>query len=173
MQDLLLAAAVAAMFLFGWFLMKRLDCFLEKNHQAQTLLLESGKDTLRIGFSNPFIADSISDVLEQYTKQCSGISIHLCHGAEQELIKRLSTNKLNVIFLSKDADVPFDIHYNVREVMLSYTSVMMKYGGLPIEPIAEGCITQKVLWSEETKIAFVDCFVECLRDELDAPKPQS
>lgn len=173
MQDLLLVAAVAAMFLFGWFLMKRLDCFLEKNRQAQKRLLESGKDTLRIGFSNPSIADSISDVLERYSKRCSGISVYLFHGTEQELIKQLLEYKLNVIFLPKDADVPADPHYNVREVMLSYTPVMMKYGGLPIEPIAEGRITQKVLWSEETKTAFIDCFVECLRDELDAPKPQS
>lgn len=144
MQDLLLVAAVAAMFLFGWFLMKRLDCFLEKNHQAQTLLLESGKDTLRIGFSNPSIADSISDVLERYSKRCSGISVYLFHGTEHELIKQLFHSK----------------------------SVMMKYGGLPIESIAKGHIMQKVLWSEETKTAFVDCFVECLKDELDAPKPQ-
>lgn len=172
MQDLLLVAAVAAMFLFGWFLMKRLDRFLEKNRQTQTLLLESDKDTLRIGFSNPSIADSISDVLERYSKRCSGISVYLFHGTEQEMIKQLFHNKLNVIFLPKDADVPADLHYNVREVLLRCTPVMMKYGGLPIEPIAEGCITQKVLWSEEAKAAFVDCFVECLNDELDTPKPQ-
>ena len=172
MQDLLLVAAVAAMFLFGWFLMKRLDRFLEKNRQTQTLLLESDKDTLRIGFSNPSIADSISDVLERYSKRCSGISVYLFHGTEQELIKQLFHNKLNVIFLPKDADVPADLHYNVREVLLRCTPVMMKYGGLPIEPIAEGCITQKVLWSEEAEAGFVDCFVECLKGELDAPKPQ-
>lgn len=172
MQDWLLVAVVAVMFVFGCFLMKRLDCFLEKSRQTQTLLLESGKDTLRIGFSNPSIADSISDVLEQYSKRCSDISIYLFHGTEQELIKRLSTNKLNIIFLPKDADIPYDIHYNVIEVMLSYTPVMMKYDGLPIEPIAEGCIMQKVLWSEETKTAFVGCFIECLKDEFDAPKPQ-
>lgn len=172
MQDLLLVAVVAAMFVFGWFLMKRLDCFLEKNCQAQTLLIESSKDTLLIGFSNPSIADSISDVLERYSKRCSGISVYLFHGTEQELIKQLFHNKLNVIFLPKDTDVPIDLHYNVKKVMLSYTPVMMKYGGLPIEPIEEGCIMQKVLWSEETKTAFVDCFIECLKDELDAPKAQ-
>lgn len=172
MQDLLLVAVVAVMFVLGWFLMKRLDCFLEKSHRAQTLQLETGKNTLRIGFSNPSIADSISDVLERYSKRCSGISVYLFHGTEQELIKQLFHNKLNVIFLPKDADVPVDLHYNVRKVMLSYTPVMMKYDGLPIEPIAKGHIIQKVLWSEETKTAFVDCFVECLKDELDAPKPQ-
>lgn len=35
MQDLLLLAAVVITFVFGWFLMKRLDHFLESNRQAQ------------------------------------------------------------------------------------------------------------------------------------------
>lgn len=145
--------------------MKKLDCFLENNRKAQTLLPESGKNTLRIGFSNPSVADSITDVLEQYTKRCLGVSVYPFHGSEQELIKRLSANKLNVIFLPEGADIPVDMHYNVREVLLNYHPVMMKYGGLPIEPITEGHIIQKVSWSEETQTAFVRCFIECLKDE--------
>lgn len=172
MQDLLLLAAIAATFVLGWFLMKRLDDLLENNCQAQELQPESVGDTLRIGFSDPFLADSIGGILEQCSKRCSGISTYLFQGTEQELVKRLSAHRLNVIFLPEDADVPAKLHYNVREVRLSCTPVMMKYGGLPIEPIAKERIMQKVLWSEETKTAFVDCFIECLKDELDAPKPQ-
>lgn len=172
MQDLLLAAGAAAVFVFGWFLMKRLDCFLEKNCQAQEIQLASGKDTLRIGFFNPSAADSITDALEQYSKQYPGISVYLFHGSEQELIKRFSAKKLHVIFLPKDADIPVDIHYNIREVLLGFSPVMMKYGGLPIEPMTEGSIIQKVLWPGEAKTAFVGCFIELLKDEFDAPKPQ-
>lgn len=35
MQDVLLIAAVAATFVFGWFLMGKLDRFLESNHRSQ------------------------------------------------------------------------------------------------------------------------------------------
>lgn len=172
MQELLLLEVVAAAFVFGWILMKRLDCFLDRNRQAQKLQLESGKDILRIGFSNPSVADSITGVLEQYSKRCSGISIYLFHGTEKELIKRFSANKLNVIFLPENAAIPADTHYNVREVLMCCTPVMMRYGGLPIEPIAGGHIMQKVLWPGETKSAFVRCFIECLTGEFDAPKLQ-
>lgn len=172
MQDWLLITAVAATFVFGWFLMKGLDRFLENNRQAQTLLLESSRKTVRIGFSNPSVADSITDALEHYAKQYPDISVYLFHGSEQELTKRLSANKLNVIFLPKDAVIPVDMHYNVKEVSLSYHPVMMKYGGLPIEPIAGGSIMQKVLWAEEAQAAFVRCFIECLKDGSDAPEPQ-
>lgn len=172
MQDLLLLAAVSATFVFGWFLMKKLDWFLEDNRQTQDLQLKSGEDTLRIGFSNPSVADSITDVLEQYFKIYSDISVCLFHGSEEELIEGLSTNKLNVIFLPKNADIPVDAHYNIREVLLSYTPVMMKYGGLPVEPIANGHIVQNVLWAGETKTSFVRCFIECLKDSFAAPQPQ-
>lgn len=37
MQDFLLLAAVTAIFVFGYFVMKKLDCVLEDNRQAQTL----------------------------------------------------------------------------------------------------------------------------------------
>ena len=49
MQDLLLLAVVAAVFVFGWVLMNRLDRFLENNRQVQGLELSSGEDILRIG----------------------------------------------------------------------------------------------------------------------------
>lgn len=39
MQDMLLLAAVAAAFVFGWFLAKRLDSFLESDRHAQKLRL--------------------------------------------------------------------------------------------------------------------------------------
>ena len=37
MQDILLIAALTAIFVFGYVIMKKLDCVLEDNRQAQTL----------------------------------------------------------------------------------------------------------------------------------------
>ena len=65
MQDILLIAAVAAVFAFGWYLMGKLDAFLESNRQDQIALLSSSENILRIGFSDPFVADSLSGVLRE------------------------------------------------------------------------------------------------------------
>lgn len=40
MQDLLLLATLAVMFVFGWFLMKKLDCFLEQNCREQAAQID-------------------------------------------------------------------------------------------------------------------------------------
>ena len=39
MQDILLIAAVVAVFAFGWYLTGKLDAFLESNRQDQIALL--------------------------------------------------------------------------------------------------------------------------------------
>lgn len=170
MQELLLVVVVAAVCVFGWFLMKRLDCFLESTRQVQDLEILSGKDTLRIGLSNPLVSDSIANILDQYSKVYTDISIRIFYGAEDELIKELVMSKLDVVFLSGHVDIPADVQYNVKKALLSYTPVIMKYGGLPIEPIADGNIVQNVLWLKETRASFVNYFVECIEGGFAASK---
>ena len=142
MQDVLLLVTVAVMFAFGWFLMGKLDCFLESNRHRQELQLSSGENALCLGFCNPTAADSITNVLEQCSK-----------------------------LYPENAEIPAHMQYNCKMVSLHYTPVMMKYGGLPIEPIADGHITQKVLWIGEAASAFAGCFVECLEAQFPAPTP--
>lgn len=50
MQDVLLFAVVAAAVVFGWFLIERLDRFLENNYHTQKLQPQSGENTLQLGF---------------------------------------------------------------------------------------------------------------------------
>lgn len=172
MQDWLLAAAVAATFVFGWFLMKWLDRFLEHNLKGQETQLDSSKEALRIGFSDPSVADSITNVLETYSKRCPSVPVCLFQGRAEELVKQFSGHKLNVLFLHERACFPADTHYDVREVLLSRTPVVLKYGGLLIEPITSGYVVQNVLWTRESKAA-VSCFITCLEEEFDLKKLQT
>lgn len=170
MKELLIVAVIAVVFVFGWFLMKRLDYFLKNNFQAQALEEMSGKDTLRIGLSNPLVSDSIANILEQYSQIYTNISVRIFYGAEDTLIKELVISKLDVVFLSGHVDIPTDVQYNVKKALLSYTPVIMKYGGLPIEPIADGNIVQNVLWLKKTRASFVNYFVECIEDGFTTAK---
>lgn len=52
MQDLFLLAAVTAIFVFGYFVMKKLDCVLEDNLQKQTLPA-SDENSHPVNSSNP------------------------------------------------------------------------------------------------------------------------
>ena len=169
MQDVLLLAATAAMFAFGWFLIKKLDRFLESNRHRQELRLSSGENTLRLGFCNPMVADSIADVLDRYSKLYPDISVCIFCGSEEELLKDLSAEKFDVIFLPENAEIPARMQCNYKMVSLDHTPVMMKYGGLPIEPIADGHIIQKALWMGEAASTFISCLIKCPEAHLAVP----
>lgn len=168
MQDVLLLAVVAITFVFGWFLMGKLDCFLELNRHRQELQILSGENTLCLGFCNPTVADGITNVLEKCSQLYPELSVRIFYGAEEELLHELSAGKFDVIFLPENAEIPAHMQYNSKMVSLHYTPVMMKYGGLPIEPIADGHITQKVLWVGASVSVFASCFVECLEAQFPA-----
>lgn len=53
-------------------------------------------------------------------------------------------------------------HYNARMVLLRCAPVVMEYADLPIEPITQNQITQKVLWRNSKKSPIIDFFIGCL-----------
>ena len=165
MQDLLLIVAVAAVFAFGWYLMGKLDAFLESNRQDQIALLSASENILRIGFFDPLVADSLSGVLEKYSKIHPSVSASLSSGTEAELMREFCSHKLDMIFLPENVSIPDKIHSQVDETSLEHMSVVMQYGGLQIEPITEGRIQQKVVWEETETTSKVNRFIQFLKDE--------
>ena len=162
MQDVILLVSTSAVFIFGYFLMKKLDAFLENNWNGQDHLLTYDENSLRIGFSNPFIADSLSDVFEAYGKQHPDVSIHIFSGEESELCRELETHKLDIIFLPENTDISKKTHYNARMVLLRCAPVVMEYADVPIEPITQNQITQIALWRDSKKSPVIDFFIGCL-----------
>lgn len=98
MQDVILLVSTSAIFIFGYFLMKKLDVFLENNWNEQENALAYGENSLRIGFSNPLMAGGLADVFETYGKQHPDVSIYIFSGEESELCRELETHKLDIIF---------------------------------------------------------------------------
>lgn len=165
MQDILLIAAVAAVFAFGWYLMGKLDAFLESNRQDQIALLSASENILRIGFFDPLVADSLSGVLEKYSKIHPSVSASLFSGTETELMREFSLHKLDMVFLPENASVPEKIRGQVDEVSLEHMPVVMQYGGLQIEPITEGRVQQKVVWEKTETASEAKRFIQYLKDE--------
>lgn len=162
MQDVILLVSTSVIFIFGYFMVKKLDAFLENNWNEQEHALIHGENSLKIGFSNPLMADSLSDVLETYGKQHPDVFIHIFSGEDSELCRELETHKLDIIFLPENTAVSEKIHYNARIVILRCTPVVMKYAGLSIEPIAQNHITQKALWRNSKKTPVIDSFIGCM-----------
>lgn len=164
MQVFLLPIAMLAMIVFGFFLMRRLDVFLEKNRSVQAEQFQTGANVLRIGFSNPLVADSILDAIEKYSGQYSDIDVCLFQGDAEDLLKKLAVHKLDIVFLPEQVEIPPEKNYNRLKVILKPVPVIMKYGGLPIEPITDGSMEQTVVWLEETGASAAKNFMKNMED---------
>ena len=68
MQDVILLVSTSAIFIFGYFLMNKLDVFLENDWNRQETALTYGENSLRIVFSNPLMAGALAYSLETYGK---------------------------------------------------------------------------------------------------------
>lgn len=164
MQDFWLLLSILAIFIFGWFLMKKLDAFLDENQKVQETYPDKDGHVLKIGFVNPLVADSISDVLEQYSRQYPEYFIRLFYGDAKDLLKKAALYKLDIIFLPEQVDIPSDKGYNKKKVLLESNPVLMKYGGLPIEPIVDGNVLQNIIWIEENEVPAVKCFIKYMEN---------
>ena len=158
MQDFLLILIMVAAFIFGWFLMKRVGIFFEEWQRAQTGQHETEGMFLRIGFTDPFVADSISGALEQYSRQYPGSSLCLFQGDPEVLLKKVAFHKLDIAVLPEQADIPPDRKYKRKKVV-------MKYGGLPIEPITDKNTTQTLVWLDDGEISAAAHLVKCIENE--------
>lgn len=164
MRDLLLLAAVTAAFVLGYFVLKKLDCLLEQSRREWSLSLPSCDKRLRIGFSDPLVAGSLSDVLGRYSMTYPDSPVCLCSGPDEELLRRFSEGELDIIFMPESIENPTETDYDSRQISLTRTPVCTKLGGLSIEPVTGGTITQKVLYSKMPKASYAPCFIKCLLD---------
>lgn len=153
MQEFLLIIVVLATFIFGWFIIKKVDIFIEECRMAQVNRFQTDGMVLRIGFTNPFVADSISGALEQYSGQYPDSSVCMFHGDVEELLRDIAVHKLDLVILPEQADIPLDRKYKSKKVIMTYTPVIMKYGGMPIEPMTDGNIVQILVWLEDGEIS--------------------
>ena len=165
MQNFLLIIILLTTFVFGWFIMKKVDIFMEECRREQTDRFQTDGLVLKIGFTNPLTADSISDALEQYSRQYPGISVCLFQGDAEALLKKVSVHKLDIAILPEQADIPSDGKYKSKKVIMTSAPVIMKYGGLPIEPITDGNITQTLIWLEDGAISAAAYLVKCIENE--------
>lgn len=80
MQDVILLVSTSAIFIFGYFLMNKLDVFLENDWNRQETALTYGENSLRIVFSNPLMAgglQAVSQILSRLTESSIQMSLSI------------------------------------------------------------------------------------------------
>lgn len=121
LQTMVVLVAVAGIFVFGYFVMKKVGSFLEQSYHAPERLSRSCGGKLRLGFSNELSEDSIEDVLRRYSKMHPDVSLLIFKGSEHELLKELSDQEIDMVFLPECEDVSEKRPYHVKRILLNQT----------------------------------------------------
>ncbi len=161
MWTLIWIAATVATIAFGFFIMRKVDRFLEGRQPAQKTAPVHGR--LRLGLSNPMTVDSVAEILDRFGQRYPDIPVRLFHDKDETLVKALIRDRLDVVFVSEHTEFPSGEGIASQTVSMEVLPIDTKYNGLPIEPISSGPLRLTVLWRRMESVPATRYFVECLQ----------
>lgn len=159
MKDFVLLIVVLAAFIYGYFLMGKLDKLLEEN-QSQKLISDS---KLRIGFETPAIIDSIADLLEQFSSEYPNYELSLFYGSVSEIINGLGNNKLDFGFIIEDSNDNLKDEYCSLSLQIKQNVITPGSIDIAVHPINMIGKPVRVIWKNDIN-CMKGLFVEKLHD---------
>lgn len=159
MKELLLVCAVAAIIVFGYFIMKKLDVFLANNRHC--IDAEITKNSLWIAFDNPMIIESLMPLFEKFSKINPDCQLHFLFGKPKEIYDKLDENCIDFGFIENTASKNEDT-YNCLSLSTKQNNIFCEKTGCPIEPLNPVEIQTLVLWKRTSNSTFANSFSDLL-----------
>ena len=146
MQDIGLLLGVAAVFAFGWFVMKRLDAFLKHNAQEIQESAAGRAHALRIAFSDPMAAGSVSRTLELICKAHPDTAVYLYTADANIILARLHGGQLDAAIIPCETAGKKSSQYGREDVLVRPSAVVVQDAALPLCPLETKGALQQLVW---------------------------
>ena len=159
MKELLLVCAVAAIVVFGYFIMKKLDAFLANNRRL--IDAEIAENGLYIAFDNPMILDSLMPLFEKFSKANPNCQFHFLFGNTENIYDKLNKNRINFGFIENNASANDDT-YNCLIISTNQNSIFSEKAGCTIEPLNPLETQTAVIWKKNSNSVFINSFSDFL-----------
>lgn len=158
MKELLLVCAAAVIFVFGYFIMKKLDDFLADN--CRLIDSENAENGLFIAFDNPMILNSLMPLFETFSKANPGCQLHFLFGTTEDIYDKLNKNRIDFGFM-ENAVPANDDACRVSVISAKQDSLFCDKIGFTIEPLNLSEIQTVVIWKKVSN-ASVNSFSDLL-----------
>lgn len=159
MKEIFLACAAAAIFVLGFFIMKKLDRFLENNHRDTDG--EGAENQLLLAFDNPMIMDSLTPIFEEFSKKNPDCRIHCLYGKPEEIYDKLIENRIDFGFIEHTA-FENEKTFNSLILSLEQNSIFCENIGYPLEPLNRENVQTSVIWKKDSDSTFAKRFSDIL-----------
>ena len=159
MKELLLVCTVAAIIVFGYFVMKKLDAFLENNRRL--IDAEIAENSLYLALDNPMILDSLMPLFEKFSKGNPNCQLHFLFGNTEDIYDKLNKNRIDFGFIENNTSANGDT-YNCLILSAKQNSMICEKAGCTIEPLDPSVIQTAVIWKKASSNALVNSFSDLL-----------
>ena len=159
MKELFIVCAVVFIIVSGYFIMKKLDSFLENNRRL--IDAEIVENSLFIAFDNPMILDWMMPLFEKFSNTNPNCQLHFLFGNTEDIYDRLNKNRIDFGFIENNASKNDDT-YNCLIISTKQNSVFCEKTDCNIEPMNLSEVQITVIWKKAANSAFVNSFSDFL-----------
>lgn len=159
-KDFGLLGGFVAIAIFGYFMMAKVDQFLDKIRQANDA--QEPTPRLNIAISCVTAIPAVSNALADIRRQYPNVHCDLCVGHEQEVIRSFERGEADVAIISADSGAESKGPAQWNCTTLSPQSFSMDHGIIEVKPVEKDPQHQKVLWKSCEDGALVLHFVRRL-----------
>ncbi|MGN0978244.1 MAG: hypothetical protein ACI4PH_09340 [Faecousia sp.] len=147
MQDIILLCTTAAVFLFGFFVVKRFDACMAENQRAIEEENRKNKSLIRIAAESPILVDSIAPAMESCSWSNPYVTFSVSVGRTNHMLNRLQEGTVDLLLLAEDTAE--ELHPPFPYVKIPCHAEQMTAGesGLPIANM-EKLTAIVVLWNQ-------------------------
>lgn len=142
MENVILVLSVMAIFIFGYFIMKKLDISLAKNQFGDSL----SASTLRIGFESPVMIDAMAALLEHFSKENSNCEMYLFYGSANEIKSGIENQGLDFGILENWVDNGAKSKIQSLSLSIRQSAIASESVGLMVYPLNQTEKQVRVIW---------------------------
>ena len=150
MKELFLILIMLAMFGFGYYLMAKIDNFIEENRRLIHAENRRNKAHVRIAAESPMLLDSIAAPLTAYSRANPFVEFFLSLGKAERIMQKLLDGTLDIAILAENNNFSLSENYEMFRIPCRAERSLSTALGLSVESIDE----EKwafVVWNKSTQ----------------------
>ena len=164
MKDYLLIPMMLAVFVFGYYIMTRVDRFIEENQRLIAEENRNGRCAVRIAAENPMLLNSIAAVLENCSEADPYIEFFLSSGRCNRLLAKLADEQIDILLLTEEHAEQLEQQFTSIFIPCEKTPSIPSAIGLSIENLYED-VRIGVAWKKRKKLKNRDRVIFALENE--------
>ena len=160
MEDVILLGGLAAIILFGYYIMAKLDRLFDKVWQENGAPARMA--SLNVATSCFDAIPAVSDILREINDLEPNVHCRLSVGLEWEVLQSFARGEADVAIISAESDVDREspVHWNC--VTIHPLSLSQEHATVEVRAVARSPQHQRVLWKNSDNQSLVQSFLHHL-----------